>query len=360
MAGERSGDLHGGNLISALFQKNPSIDLVGWGGDYMQSKGMHLLKHYREIAFMGFWEVAKNIFKIKAILNQCKQDILAQNPAIVVLIDYGGFNMKIAEFCYENKIEIHFYISPKVWAWNIKRAIKIKKYVSKLYCILPFEPTFFKQFDLDTQYVGNPVVDAITAFKQTQNLTMFSEKPLVAILPGSRKQEVVKMLGLMLEVVPKFPNHKFVVTAVDNLPKTLYQSAKDLGVEVVYDQTYALLNTAKAALVTSGTATLETAVFGVPQAVCYKTSSFNYRIAKSFIKVPYISLVNLIANKEVVQELIQSRFTSISVAEELEKLLNNKEYISQIKEGYGNIIQTLGPKNASETVADALLASLKK
>lgn len=355
IVGERSGDLHAGNLIKSLKQKDASLNIIGWGGNYMEQNGCTLLKHYRDLAFMGILEVLKNIFTIKEILKTCKEQLLEQKPSMVVLVDYGGFNMKIAKFCKENKIPVHYYISPKVWAWNTKRAYKIKEYVDYLYCILPFEPKFFKQFDYETTYVGNPVVDAITDFKLNENTSFPSEKPLVAVLPGSRKQEVEKMLSLMVEIVPYFKEYNFVVTGVDNLDEQLYQAAKDAGIQVVYNQTYAVLNNAKAALVTSGTATLETAMFGVPQAVCYRTSNFTYFIAKSVIKVPFISLVNLIGDKEVVKELIQEQFSLETVKNELFNLLESPERINQIKTDYQEVARILGDKNASNTVASLIL-----
>jgi lipid-A-disaccharide synthase len=297
---------------------------------------------------------------VKKILNQCKEHILAQEPDAVVLIDYGGFNMKIAKFCKEHQIPVHYYISPKVWAWNTKRAYKIKKYVDHLYCILPFEPQFFEQFDYKTSYVGNPVVDAIEDFKANENTFFEFKKPLIAILPGSRKQEVTQMLDLMIRIVPQFPDYQFVVTAVNNLDDSLYNIAREKGIEVAYNQTYSILNTAKAALVTSGTATLETAIFQVPQAVCYRTSAFSFRFAKFVLKVPYISLVNLIADKEVVKELIQDQFNKDTVEAELKNLLENQKYIQQIKMDYSQIQVLLGNQNASKTVAEQILASFEK
>jgi lipid-A-disaccharide synthase len=359
IAGERSGDLHGGNLVKAMKQLDPSVSILGWGGEEMRNAGMKLLKHYRDIAFMGFWEIIKNIFTIKKILEECKKSILLEKPSAVVLIDYGGFNMKIAKFCHENKVPVHYYISPKVWAWNTKRDYKIKECVDQLYCILPFEPAFFKKFGYYTQYVGNPVVDSIRLFRAKEESHFEFQKPIVAILPGSRKQEVIQMLDLMISVVPQFSDYEFVVTAVDNLDDSLYEKARQAGLRVVYNKTYPILNVAKAALVTSGTATLETAVFGVPQAVCYQTSNFNYRVAKYVIQVPFISLVNLIAEKEVVKELIQEQFSTESVSKELRNLLENENYRNQIKSEYQNIDRLLGDQNASMNVASLVLGSLK-
>jgi lipid-A-disaccharide synthase len=356
IAGERSGDLHGGNLVTQLKIQRSDLQIIGWGGDDMQSAGMLLLKHYKEIAMMGIWEVIRNIRKVKGFLGECKKQILEQKPDAVILIDYGGFNMKIAKFCKENNISVHYYISPKVWAWNTKRAFKIKEYVDFLYCILPFEPKFFQKFGYETQYVGNPVVDAVRNFRNVN--TQAERGNLVAILPGSRYQEVSVMLDLMVEMVSHFPNFKFVVTAVNNLESAVYDKARKAGIEVVYDKTYEILSKAKAALVTSGTATLETAMFGVPQVVCYKTSAINYQFAKFVLKVPYISLVNLIADKEVVKELIQHDYNFVKVKTELDNLLNSNEYRNQIFSGYQEVEKILGTDSASEKVASLVISRL--
>lgn len=358
VAGERSGDLHAGNLIKSLLRKEEGLTLIGWGGDYMKEAGMNLLRHYREIAFMGIWEVIKNLRKARKFLEECKEEILQNKPDAVVLVDYGGFNLKIAKFCKENNIPVKYYISPKVWAWNTKRAYKIKEVVEDLYCIMPFEPEFFKKYDFKTTYVGNPVLDEVKKFKSGEENTIKSELDIVAILPGSRKQEVVQMLDLMVEISKSFSEYKFIVTAVDNLDDELYDIARNNGIDVLYNETYKVLNSASVALVTSGTATLETALFNVPQAICYKTSKLTYRFGKMVLKIPYISLVNLIADKEVVKELIQDDFNSERIKQELTLLLKDIEYRKKIQNGYNEVSNLLGDKSASENTADLILNSI--
>jgi lipid-A-disaccharide synthase len=364
VAGEKSGDLHGSNLIDALIKKNPSLQLVGWGGNDMQAKGMTLLKHYQEIAIMGFWEVIKNICKIKQFLETCKRDILAQQPNAVVLIDFGGFNMKIAKFCKEQGIEVHYYIAPKVWAWNTKRAYKIKAYVDYLYCILPFEVPFFANYAIKSTYVGNPVVDAIARFRaeergQVPQLEAI-KKPIIALLPGSRRQEVFYMLEVMLKMVDRFPNYQFVMAAVDHLDAQLYKEAREKGVLLLYNQTYHLLEYAKAALVASGTATLETGLFHVPQVVGYSANKVTYVIAKMVIKVKFISLINLIAEREVVKELIQADFCTQVVAKELDRILHHQETRNGILSAYQEIEEKLGKTKSSDLLSDKLLTVLFK
>lgn len=355
IAGERSGDLHGSNLIKSIKANHQEITCVGWGGEQMETSGMKLLQHYKGIAFMGFLEVIQNLGKIKQFLKKCKEQILIEKPDAIVLIDYGGFNMKIARFCTENNIKVHYYISPKVWAWNTKRAYNIKKYVNHLYCILPFEPKFFEQFDYKTEYVGNPVVDAVESFESnTERL----EKPTIAVLPGSRKQEVVHMLHFMTDLVDDFPKYQFIVTAVDNLDDSLYDVAREKGINVVYNQTYQVLSQAEAAIVTSGTATLETALFEVPQVVCYKTSWLSYHIAKLVLKIPYISLVNLIADKLVVQELIQADYSLNRIKKELTTILKGENGRVEMKKKYKKIKKILGPSGASKKTADLIISRL--
>ena len=354
IAGERSGDLHGSNLISSIKSINQEVVCVGWGGEQMENSGMTLLKHYKDIAFMGFLEVIQNLGKIKQFLKDCKEQILQEQPDAVVLIDYGGFNMKIAKFCKGHNIKVHYYISPKVWAWNTKRAYNIKKYVDYLYCILPFEPKFFEQFDYPTTYVGNPVVDAVEFFQHKPQVK--TDLPTIAVLPGSRKQEVVHMLQFMTSLVDDFKGYQFIVTAVDNLDDELYDIARDKGIAVVYDQTYQVLSEAEAAIVTSGTATLETALFNVPQVVCYKTSWLSFKIAKFVIKIPYISLVNLIADKQVVSELIQADYSLDRIKKELNRVLKGAKGREEMLTDYRNIKNILGPSGASKRTAELILS----
>lgn len=350
VAGERSGDLHCSNLISALKKHGlQPCEFVGWGGELSQKEGMRIIQHYKHITFMGIWQVLTNLFKIKAFLKQCKQQILEEKPNAVVLIDFGGFNMKIAQFCKKRQIPVHYYISPKVWAWNTKRAHKLKRDVDYMYSILPFELDFFKTYGLKADYVGNPVCDAVNDYLKENPKTQTLKE--IAILPGSRKSEVSKMLSIMASIAPRFPGYTFTVTAVDNLPSELYQPARDAGLKVVYDQTYQVLNRAEAALVTSGTATLETGLFRVPQVVCFKVDAFNYRFAKLVLKVKYISLINLIANKEAVKELIQDQFNHEAVSHELSKILTNTSHKNKILEEYDKIIKLLSLHEASQETA---------
>jgi lipid-A-disaccharide synthase len=289
---------------------------------------------------------------------------LAYRPDVVVLVDYAGFNMRIARFCKKHNIRVFYYISPKVWAWNQSRAYKIKATVDRMFVIFPFEQEFFRQYDYAVDFVGNPLLDAIQAyvpapdFRRSQGLT---EKPVIALLPGSRRQEVEKMLALMLSVVPAFPEHQFVIAAVSNLPESFYAPFTRLErVSVVYDQTYDLLANAEAALVTSGTATLETALFEVPQVVCYKTGMVSYQIARALIKVKYISLVNLIAGREVVKELIQQSLNTANLTSELKKLLPGGSGRQEQVNAYRAIKSAMGSAGASETAAHLMVRYLQE
>jgi lipid-A-disaccharide synthase len=353
VAGERSGDLHGSNLIKGIRESDPEADFRGWGGEMMQSEGMELVTHYKDTAFMGFLEVVLNLHKISGFLKKCKSDILSYHPDALILIDYPGFNLRIAAFAKSKGIKVFYYISPKVWAWNQKRAWKIKKNVDHMFVIFPFEIDFYKKFDYRVDYVGNPLMDAIEAFKPD---AAFREKngiplhkPVIALLPGSRHQEIVSMLDVMLKVQQRFPDHQFVIAGVKNLPASLYTDADPTGRSIiVYESTYDLLNVATAALVTSGTATLETALFKVPEVVCYKTSGFSYAIAKRLIRVPFISLVNLIMDREVVRELIQDDFNENLLANELASILpGGEKHDIQLKD-YDALQQMVGGAGASQ------------
>ncbi|MFN3380493.1 MAG: lipid-A-disaccharide synthase [Runella zeae] len=367
IAGERSGDLHGSNLIKAIKRHDQNAQIRAWGGDMMQAAGAQLVTHYSEMAFMGFWEVAKNLRTISGFLKKCKADILAYQPDVVILIDYAGFNMRIAQFAKENSIRTFYYISPKVWAWNQKRALKLKRYVDRLFVIFPFEKDFFKKFDYETDYVGNPLFDAIADFRPNPNFLsdhhLSATRPIVALLPGSRQQEVEQMLQLMTSTKPHFPDYQYVIAGVSNLPSELYKPFLKNDVHLVTDAAYDLLSVAQGALVTSGTATLETALLGVPQVVCYKTAALSYHIAKRLIRVPYISLVNLIAQKEVVKELIQSDLNTERLTEELRAVLPNGLKNKEIQKDYQNIKTILGEQGASERagklMVDDLLAHKK-
>ncbi|MBX2946939.1 MAG: lipid-A-disaccharide synthase [Cyclobacteriaceae bacterium] len=364
VAGERSGDLHGGNLIHVLKKRHAGLLCRGFGGDYMKEAGMEVPVHYNEMAFMGFVEVLANLSTISRMIKFCKQDILAFKPDVVVLIDYAGFNLRIAKFAKQNGIKVFWYIAPKVWAWNQNRAIKLKANVDRMFVILPFEKDFFKKFDWTVDYVGNPVLDAVKMHQAAREFLtrnkILSDKPLVALLPGSRKQELKRIIPLMAEVAKKNQTFQFVVAAVDNLPQEFYSVLRAVpNVSFVTGATYDLLTYAQAAIVTSGTATLETALFKVPQVVVYRTSSISYLIAKNLIRVPYISLVNLIAGREVVKEMIQQKANNKDVSTELNLILKDDQYREKILHGYNEIRNILDTGSASENTADLMLHYLQ-
>jgi lipid-A-disaccharide synthase len=364
IAGERSGDLHASNLIKSIRQEDAAAQVRAWGGDMMQQAGATLVKHYKDLAFMGFWEVAKNLPTIMGFIKECQRDIMANKPDVLVLVDYAGFNMRIAKFAKKQGIKVFYYISPKVWAWNQSRALKIKENVDHLFVIFPFEVEFFKGYEYDVDYVGNPLLDAVASFvpnplfRQENNIP---DKPIIALLPGSRKQEVEQMLEVMLGVVTQFPEHQFVIAAIRNLPESFYEPFSRVPhVSIVYEQTYDLLANAEAALVTSGTATLETALFEVPQVVCYKTGAVSYMIARALIQIEYISLVNLIAGKEVVKELIQQNFNVPALAYELKKILKGADLREEQLDDYRRIKMLMGEAGASERTARLMVNYLKQ
>ncbi len=355
IAGERSGDLHASNLMKALKQEDSSAEFRFWGGDYMQAVGGEMVVHYRELAFMGFLEVLLNLFTISKFINQCKKDISVYQPDVLVLVDYGGFNLKIAKYAKSIGLKVVYYISPKVWAWNQKRAFKIKDRVDKMLCILPFEVEFYKKFDWEVEYVGNPVVEAVNNHKA--NNQFLEEHSLVneiiAVLPGSRKQELNKILPTIASVIEKFPDRQFVVAGVNNLPIEMYQPiAKYENVKLIFEKTYDLLKYAKAAIVCSGTATLETALFNTPQVVIYKTSPVSYAIGKRVVKVKYMSLVNLIVNEEIVPELLQHECTTERITTELQHLLTKGI-------NYKTLTEIIGNKVASIEGAKSIISSYR-
>lgn len=352
IAGEASGDLHGSNLIKALHEQDTHADVRCWGGDRMQAAGATLVKHYRDLAFMGFVEVLMHLRTIMRNIDFCKQDILAYKPDVLILIDYPGFNMRIAEWAKQQDIRIVYYISPQVWAWKEKRVEKIRRDVDLLLVILPFEVDFYKTWAYDAHYVGHPLIEVISHEKNEVSITPISDKPIIAILPGSRSQEIKVKLPVMLQMVKHFPSYQFVIAQAPAQPDSLYNDI--IGSEhvlLVKDQTYNLLKQSKAALVTSGTATLETALFGVPEVVCYKGNPISYWVAKRLVKIKYISLVNLIMDKEVVKELIQADLNEKKLKEELDKLLNNEPYRQQLQHDYDILWHKLGDSHASRTAA---------
>ncbi len=365
IAGERSGDLHGGNLLKALKPLDNSAHFRGFGGDYMQAEGLDLVVHYNQMAFMGLAALVTNAKTIYDRIKFCKADILMYRPDVVVLIDYGGFNRRIAKFCKVNGILVFYYISPKVWAWYTSRAWELKRNVDRMFVILPFEKQFFKQFDFEVDYVGNPVLDSVKAFVPDRDFRKkndFAEsKKIVALLPGSRKMELKRMIPVMAEVVRMNPQFQFVVAAIDTLPQELYGPLRTISfVKFVYNSTYDLLKIADAAIVTSGTATLETGLFNVPQVVIYKGGKLEIAIIRTLVKVPFISLINLIANKPVIKELIQHDAHFDAIDAELKKLLSDGQYRTSMIQQYECIYQTLDIGSASENAASLMVKYLSK
>ena len=366
IAGERSGDLHASNLMKEIKLRDPQATFRFWGGEYMNAVGGELVTHYKEMSYMGFLEVLLNLDKVVTKINLCKKDITEHKPDALILVDYSGFNLKIAEFVKKQQLNtpIFYYISPKIWAWNTNRANKIKKLVDRMFVILPFEKAFYKKFDYEVDYVGNPSVDAYNQFKANPNFisdNKLSNKPIIAVLPGSRKEEVYHMLHFMVSILPAFREYQFVVAGVSNLSSNYYDAFKRDGiVTIVYEQTYDILSHAKAALVTSGTATLETALFEVPQVVCYATSGFTYLAAKLLVRVKYISLVNLIADEWIVKELVQGDFSPSNLMEELLRLTSDETYRSAILQGYKRLKNILGEANASSNTAELMMNYFKK
>lgn len=366
IAGEASGDLHAANLIAEIKKKDPQAEFRAWGGDLMRKQGVTMVKHYRHTAFMGFVEVAVNLRKILSNIKECKADLLRYQPDLVILVDYPGFNLRIAKFAHREKMKVCYYISPQVWAWKRHRVYKIKKYVDQMLVILPFEEQFYKDYGVNATFVGHPLLDEMAKLGSTSRLAFIhknnlSEKrEIIALLPGSRKQEVERMLETMLKVIPHFPQYQFVIAGVSSLDENLYQSMiGDKDVRLVKNQTYELLQNSSAALVTSGTATLEAALLAVPEVVCYKANSLSYRIARRLIKVKYISLVNLIMDRDVVKELIQNDFTEENLVEELKKLLQNAKKQRQLLEDLDSLRNRLGNEGASEKAAEAVVKMIK-
>ncbi len=340
IAGEASGDLHGSNLITELKKLDSSASVRCWGGDKMQQAGADLVKHYRDLAFMGFTEVLMNLRTIFRNLAFSKEDILQNRPDTLILIDYPGFNLRIARWAKEQGIKVIYYISPQVWAWKENRVKMMKQTIDKMLVILPFEKEYYKnKWDWKVDYVGHPLVEVIESHKIYNKEVQLSGKPVVALLPGSRKQEILKKLPIMLEVSRSFPGYQFIVAKAPGVEEVFYDELLKpySNVSYVSNQTYDLLLQSKAALVTSGTATLETALFGVPEVVCYKGSYLSYQIGKRLVKVKFISLVNLIMNKLVVRELIQNDLTAVNLEKELKLLLTNETRISELKKDYAEL-----------------------
>lgn len=359
IAGEASGDLHGSNLIKQLKQLDQTADIRCWGGDMMEQAGAKVVKHYRDLAFMGFIEVVMNLRTIVKNLDFCKKDILANRPDILILIDYPGFNLRIAEWAKQEGIRVVYYISPQVWAWKEGRVKKIRETVDKMLVILPFEKDYYRdKWQYEVEYVGHPLIEVVKEAREHTSAPEFSDKPVIALLPGSRKQEVQMKLPVMLTMARYFPEYQFIVAQAPSLDDAFVKGFVSAypNVSLVKGQTYPLLMQASAALVTSGTATLETALFGVPEVVCYKGSSISYFLAKRLIKVKYISLVNLIMDKPVVKELIQHDLTEENLLKELTLLLKDTSRQQQMKADYAALWMLLGEGNASRRAAEAIIA----
>ena len=364
VAGERSGDLHAANLIKKLFVADPKSIFRGFGGEQMRDAGAEITIDYRELSVMGLVEVLLSLRKIVKYLKLCQQDIKKFNPDVLILVDYPGFNLRLAKWAKKEDIKVYYYISPKIWAWNTGRAKQIKANVDRMFSILPFEKEFYQQFNYEVDYIGNPVADAVYNFVPDDAFStkarLPTDKSIVALLPGSRKQEMHNMLPIMLEIVKHMQQYHFVVAAIEDMDQKFYEPfGREPNASIVHESTYDLLQRANAAIVTSGTATLETALFEVPQVVIYRTSWLTASIARHLIKVPYVSLVNLIANKLVVKELLQNDMTLENVKQELLAIMENKDYRQQMLNNYADIKATLGFENTAEKAASLMVNYLK-
>ncbi|MCX6180889.1 MAG: lipid-A-disaccharide synthase [Bacteroidetes bacterium] len=365
IAGEASGDLHASNLMKQILVLDPKAEFRFWGGERMQAVGGELVIHYKDIAFMGFIEVIRNLRTILKNISFCKKDILEFKPDALILVDYPGFNLRIAEWAKPKGLKVFYYISPQVWAWKQSRVHKINRSVDKLFAILSFEKDFYKKFNYDIDFVGHPLLDAIgndlvedpSVIRKRFNL---GDGKIVLLLPGSRKQEIQAMLPVMLEAAKKDKEYKYVLAGVSSIPEDMYASILgNSGVQIVCGNTYGLLSVASAAMVTSGTATLETALFGVPEVVCYKGSKISYAIAKRLIKVKYISLVNLILDRVAVTELIQDEMNAERLSVELKKILSDDRTIAKMKMDYTELKSKLGGGGASKRTAEGIVNFLR-
>lgn len=363
IAGEASGDLHGSNLMKELKKLDSNAEFRFWGGDLMKEQGGKLVRHYRDLAFMGFAEVISNLSTILGNIQFCKKDIAAYQPDCVIFIDYPGFNLRIAKFVHSLKIKTFYYISPQIWAWKTGRVKIIKKYIKQMFVILPFEKDFYAQYDYPVEFVGHPLLDALDGlpdfdlekFKQKNQL---DDRKIIALLPGSRKQEIKIKLPLMLSIERDFPEYQFVIAGAPSQEKDFYQKVANRNLKIIFGQTYDLLRSSEAALVTSGTATLETALLNIPEVVCYKGSRISFEIGKRLVKyVKFISLVNLIMDKEVVKELIQNDLTEKNLKSELSQLLSGSKR-NKILDDYKELQKKLGGTGASKRTAKQIYTQL--
>lgn len=362
IAGEASGDLHGANLMKALKIEDVDAEFRYFGGDKMQAEGGELVKHYADMAFMGFTEVLLNLRTIFKNLKACKADLLAYQPDVLVLIDFPGFNLKIAEFAKEHGIKVCYYISPKVWAWNQKRVLKIKRIVDHMFCILPFEVAFYKDWGMEVDYVGNPLLDEISDFSANEDFreqNKLTAQPIIALLPGSRKQEIERLLPVMLSVMNSFDGYQFVIAAAPTFTAEYYQQfIGENKTLLVFNQTYDLLHHAHAAIVASGTATLETALFNVPQVVVYKGGTVSIAIARLLVKIKFISLVNLIVDRKIAAELIQEDCSKEKITTELGAIISGSGRVKMLAD-YENLHQLMGEAGASEKTAKLIVGYTK-
>jgi len=366
VAGEASGDLHGSLLIAELAKQDNQAEFRFVGGNKMVAEGGSLpFMHYTDMSFMGFLEVFKNLRTILSNLKKCKSDILHFNPDVLILIDFPGFNLRLAEFAHKAGLTVFYFISPKVWAWNQKRVLKIKRDVDRMFVIFPFEVAFYKQWGMDVDYIGNPLMDAIDQFLMVKGVTdvvlTADSPPLIALLPGSRRQEILTILPYMLQVIPYYPSYRFVIAQAPDFNERFYRTITE-GHQVKFHKgnPYELLARATAALVTSGTATLETALLNVPEVVLYKTSRISYEIAKRLIKIPFISLVNLIMQEEVVKELIQDTCNRDEIRRQLDKILFGSESRTDMLKKYALLHQKVGEAGAAKRAAIKMFAYLKE
>lgn len=368
IAGEASGDLHGSNLVKALRKEDPAADIRAWGGDLMSEAGATVVKHYRGLAFMGFLEVVKNLRTIMRNFRFCKSDVQDFQPDVLILIDYPGFNLRMAKWAKSQGIRVFYYISPQLWAWHSSRVHQIKANVERMFVILPFETDFYRQYDYEVDFVGHPLLDVIA--DRPHNPALLSElrlndDPIIALLPGSRRQEIQRMLSVMLQVIPDFPNAQFVIAGAPAIPRSFYEQIiqrtnlpekSGQQLYIAENRTYDLLQYSHAALVTSGTATLETALFGVPQVVCYSGNPLSYWIARRLVNVKYISLVNLIIDRPLVKELIQHELIPENLISELHALLGDKR--TDMLKGYRDLQKALGESGASARAAKLMRGRL--
>ncbi|WP_233897836.1 lipid-A-disaccharide synthase [Tenacibaculum piscium] len=373
LVGEASGDLHGANLMKSLLKEDPTAEIRFWGGDLMQEVGGTLVKHYKERAFMGFVEVFLNLKKILGMLSFCKKDIANFKPDVLIFIDNSGFNLRIAKWAKQQGFRTNYYISPQVWASRASRVQDIKRDIDQMFVILPFEKEFYQKYNYEVNFVGHPLIDAIADRKSLNEQDFrtkyqLGDKKIIAILPGSRKQEITKMLSVMLSLVPDFSEYQFVIAGAPSQPFEFYKTFIDTfearfpagkKIKFINNKTYDLLSVSHVALVASGTATLETALFKVPQVVCYKGSMISYQIAKRIITLEYISLVNLIMNREVVKELIQNEFTKENLSNELQRILM-PDTRQKLLSAYTDLEQKLGGKGASAITAKLIVEGLKE